>query len=162
MIAISTYGRGGQGAVKAAQLLAVAAFIEGFHVQSFPFFGVERRGAPVQAFVRIDKEPILTRSQIKEADYAIILDPSLYALAKAKKILVNTSKKIQQAKTFDAASLALKVFPQGVNTAMVCAFVLHTNIIKVESLIQACRQLFSEDALNKNLRIIKEVQNTIR
>ena len=162
MIEIAIHGRGGQGAVKAAQLLAVAAFIEGFHVQSFPFFGVERRGAPVQAFVRIDKEAILTRSQIKEADYAVILDPSLYALAKAKKIIVNTSKKIPQAKTFDATSLAFKVFPQGVNTAMICALVLYTKIIKVESLIQACKQLFSEEALNKNLRIIKETQNTIR
>ncbi len=162
MISISIHGRGGQGAVKAAQLLALAAFIEGFHVQSFPFFGVERRGAPVQAFVRIDKEPILTRSQIKEADYSIILDPTLYTASKAKRIIMNSSKKIAQVKTFDATSLALKVFPQGINTAMVCAFVLYTKIIRLESLIQACKQLFKEEALNKNLQIIKEAQHVIR
>ncbi len=162
MIEIAVHGRGGQGAVKAAQLLATAAFIEGFQVQSFPFFGVERRGAPVQAFVRIDKEPILTRSQIKEADYAIVLDSGLYNSIKAKRAIVNTTKKIPQAKAFDATSLSLKVFPQGLNTAMVCAFVMYTKIIKVDSLILACRQLFSEDALNKNLQIIKEVQKVIR
>jgi len=61
---ITIMARGGQGAVTASQILAKAAFKDGFFAQTFPKFGAERRGAPVMAYVRIDKEPISTRSKI--------------------------------------------------------------------------------------------------
>jgi 2-oxoisovalerate/pyruvate ferredoxin oxidoreductase gamma subunit len=77
MIEIRMHGRGGQGAVIACKILANALFREGKFAQSFPAFGVERRGAPVMAFTRIDDKPIHLRTQIYEPDHLIILDASL-------------------------------------------------------------------------------------
>ena len=77
MIEIRFHGRGGQGAVVASRLLAVAAAGEGKDVQSFPFFGVERRGAPVTAFTKIDSGRIYVKSMIYEPDYVVVMDPSL-------------------------------------------------------------------------------------
>ena len=155
MIEISIHGRGGQGAVRSAQILAEAAFIQGYAVQSFPFFGVERRGAPVQAFVRLDKQKILTRAQVKKADYAIVLDSTLLRNGiNAKKVFVNTSR--QGKENFDATSLALKIFPQAVNTAMVSFFALSTGLVTKESLINSVNKLFSTEAREKNIMIIEE------
>src|SRR5947207_799056 len=71
------HGRGGQGAVIASKVLASALFREGRSVQAFPAFGVERRGAPVTAFVRVSDGPILLRCEITAPDDLIILDPTL-------------------------------------------------------------------------------------
>lgn len=73
------HGRGGQGAVIASKLLATAFFLEGRSVQSFPAFGVERRGAPVAAFLRVSDGPILLRCEVTEPDDLIVLDPTLIA-----------------------------------------------------------------------------------
>ena len=81
MIEIVFYGRGGQGAVTAAQVLATAAFREGKFAQAFPSFGPERRGAPVTAYARIDQNRIADRSQISKADYVIVLDPNVIKTA---------------------------------------------------------------------------------
>ncbi len=70
---ITFYGRGGQGAVIASEILGEAYFRDGFFVQSFPSFGVERRGAPVTAFLRIDREFIHLRSMIYQADACLVL-----------------------------------------------------------------------------------------
>ena len=77
MIEIRIHGRGGQGSVTMAELLAESAFYNKLESQAFPNFGVERRGAPVTAYVRIDKKPIRLRSQIYSPDYVIIQDASL-------------------------------------------------------------------------------------
>ena len=77
MIEIRFHGRGGQGAVIASELLAQAAFLEGKYPQSFPFFGVERRGAPVTAFTRIDDAPIRIRTSITAPDIVVVLDAGL-------------------------------------------------------------------------------------
>ncbi len=77
MIEIRFHGRGGQGAVIASEILASALYNEGKHVQAFPTFGVERRGAPVAAFLRIDSKPIRLRCQVDEPDHVVILDPTL-------------------------------------------------------------------------------------
>jgi pyruvate ferredoxin oxidoreductase gamma subunit len=79
MIEIRFHGRGGQGAVLASELLAQAAFLDGLQPQSFPFFGVERRGAPVTAFARIDRRPIGVRTSIERPDIVVVLDPGLLA-----------------------------------------------------------------------------------
>jgi 2-oxoacid:acceptor oxidoreductase gamma subunit (pyruvate/2-ketoisovalerate family) len=71
------HGRGGQGAVIASKLLATALFLEGRSVQSFPAFGVERRGAPVTAFLRVSDRPILLRCEVTAPDDLIVLDPTL-------------------------------------------------------------------------------------
>ena len=79
MIEIRFHGRGGQGAVQASELLAHAAFGHGLWPQSFPFFGVERRGAPVVAFTRLDDGPIRLRTSIEAPDVVVVLDPGLLA-----------------------------------------------------------------------------------
>jgi 2-oxoacid:acceptor oxidoreductase gamma subunit (pyruvate/2-ketoisovalerate family) len=77
LIEVRFHGRGGQGVVVASEVLANAAFRMGFEVASFPYFGVERRGAPVAAYARIDDKPIRIRSSIYEPDYVVVLDNSL-------------------------------------------------------------------------------------
>jgi 2-oxoacid:acceptor oxidoreductase gamma subunit (pyruvate/2-ketoisovalerate family)/2-oxoacid:acceptor oxidoreductase delta subunit (pyruvate/2-ketoisovalerate family) len=77
MIEIRFHGRGGQGAVVASELLAQAAFLDGKMPQSFPFFGVERRGAPVTAYTRIDDHPLGVRTSITAPDVVVVLEPSL-------------------------------------------------------------------------------------
>jgi pyruvate ferredoxin oxidoreductase gamma subunit len=81
IISIRLHGRGGQGAVTSAELLAQAAISEGKYAQAFPSFGPERRGAPVQAFVRISSKPIRVRAEITEPDIIVVLDPGLLAIA---------------------------------------------------------------------------------
>jgi pyruvate ferredoxin oxidoreductase gamma subunit len=77
MFAVRFHGRGGQGVVTAAELLAAAAFREGRHAQAFPSFGSERMGAPVLSFCRIDDQPIRTREPVDEPDALLIQDPTL-------------------------------------------------------------------------------------
>ena len=77
MFQLRIHGRGGQGVVTAAELLSVAAFIEGRHAQAFPSFGSERTGAPVVAFCRIDDKEIRVREPIAEPDALIVQDPTL-------------------------------------------------------------------------------------
>ncbi len=77
MIEIRFHGRGGQGAVVGCEVLAKALLLEGKYVQYSPDFGIERRGAPVRAFVRVDDKRIYLRHQIYEPDCVVVLDPSL-------------------------------------------------------------------------------------
>lgn len=77
MIEVRFHGRGGQGTVIASILLSKALFQAGYQVQSFPVFGVERRGAPVEAYVRLDKEPILVRTNVYHPDHVVVQDHTL-------------------------------------------------------------------------------------
>lgn len=77
---IRLHGRGGQGAVVASKILAKAYFSQGVFVQTFPAFGMERRGAPVAAYVRVDTAPILERGEVAKPDVCVILDPKLLEL----------------------------------------------------------------------------------
>jgi pyruvate ferredoxin oxidoreductase gamma subunit len=77
MFQVRIHGRGGQGVVTAAELLSVAAFVEGREAQAFPSFGSERTGAPVVAFCRIDERPIRTREPVADPDALIVQDPTL-------------------------------------------------------------------------------------
>lgn len=77
MIEIRFHGRGGQGTVVATILLAKAFFQAGYQVQSFPFFGVERRGAPVEAYVRLDEKKILLRTNVTTPDHVAVQDQTL-------------------------------------------------------------------------------------
>jgi 2-oxoacid:acceptor oxidoreductase gamma subunit (pyruvate/2-ketoisovalerate family) len=124
LVEICFHGRGGQGAVTAANLLANAALEDGNKgVQAFPFFGAERRGAPVRAFARISQEEIHLRSEVYNPDIVIILDESIMDIVDVLKgvksdgkILINTRKKPHDftfskqyhVATVDATSIALK------------------------------------------------------
>ncbi len=74
---IRFHGRGGQGTVVASILLAKAFFSAGYYVQTFPVFGVERRGAPVEAYLRLDKEKILIRCNVYTPDHVVVQDVKL-------------------------------------------------------------------------------------
>lgn len=158
MIEIRFHGRGGQGAVVASNMLADAAFREGKHVQAFPFFGVERRGAPVSSFTRINDIPIKIRSQVYNPDYVIVLDSTLIdiidvtsGLKKNGIIIINTDKKPSdfnlsfKVATIDATSIALdnklgsKMAPI-VNTSILGAFAKVSGIISLESIIIAIEE----------------------
>lgn len=157
MIEIRIHGRGGQGAVVASQLLASALFKEGRYVQSFPAFGVERRGAPVAAFIRINESPIRLRCEIYQPDHLVILDPTLiYAVdvtAGLKDdgwIIINSDKSPDEfdlshrfrVATIDANSIAVRHklgSPTNpiVNTAILGAFAKITGLVGIEAIVEA-------------------------
>lgn len=168
MISIRIHGRGGQGVVTAAELIAVAAFYDGKFSQAFPFFGVERRGAPVTAFTKIGDKFIRERSQIYEPDYIILQDMSLLAteniLAGAKKktvLILNTEKKAEDFKnkfpglkifTVPATQIALTNLGKPIiNTALLGAFAGSSQLIKFESLKKAISERFSGELGQKNI-----------
>src|SRR3989304_575369 len=100
MFEVRFHGRGGQGAVMAAQTLAEAAVIEGNYATAFPFFGAERRGAPVLAFTRIDNKRIYRKTQVYEPDFVVVLDETLLdtinvveGLKKGGMVIVNSARK---------------------------------------------------------------------
>jgi 2-oxoacid:acceptor oxidoreductase gamma subunit (pyruvate/2-ketoisovalerate family) len=168
---IRIHGRGGQGSVTAAELLAHAAFLEGKWVQAIPYFGAERRGAPVKAFARISDEPILAHSQIYSPDYVIVLDPAIHkfvdvteGLKKNGIIIMNTTKKPEETglegwriATVDATGIALELnllvagLPV-VNTAIIGAFAKATDEIKLESVLKAIKGTWLGVAGEKNAR----------
>ncbi len=169
MIEIRIHGRGGQGSVTAAKLIAVAAFYDGKFSQGFPNFGVERRGAPVTAFTRIDNKFIRLRSQIYNPDYIIIQDSSLidgvdvFEGAKAGTIvLINTEKSASdfrtpkgvEIKTIPALKIALEVIGKPIiNTILLGAFAGLANTVKIESVEQAiCEQFSDADIREKNIK----------
>lgn len=162
MIEIRIHGRGGQGAVTTGQILAIAAFNDGMYSQTFPKFGVERRGAPVEAFVRIDEEKINLRSGIYNPNIVIVLDASLMntidvtkGMPKDGMLIVNTNKNPKnkfKTYTVDATGIAMEVMNKPiVNTAMLGAFAKITGIVTLNSLKKAIDEKFSNDLgyLNK-------------
>ena len=168
---IRIHGRGGQGAVTAAQLLAHAAFYEGKSVQAFPYFGAERRGAPVKAFARISDEPILLHSQIYSPDYVIVLDSSLHKIVDVTEglkndgvIVVNAIKKPEEISmngwpiaTVDATGIALELnllvagLPV-VNTSILGAFAKATEEVELESVLKAIKETWSGSVEEKNVK----------
>ena len=169
------HGRGGQGVVTSANILAIAAFKEGKYCQAFPFFGTERRGAPVVSFARIDDKFIRTREQIYNPDYVVVLDPTLLndvdvteGLEENKIIIINTNKNVNlptkaTIKTVDATAIALEIIGQPfVNTPMIGALVGATDIVKLDSLAEAIKERFPEDIANKNIEAVKKTYEKIK
>ena len=114
MIEIRFHGRGGQGTVVASILLAKAFFQAGYFVQSFPFFGVERRGAPVEAYLRLDKSKILIRTNVYTPDHVVVLDHTLlssvdvtHGLNQGGVVLINAKKGSIELKDFKGYRLAV-------------------------------------------------------
>ncbi|WP_054840811.1 pyruvate/ketoisovalerate ferredoxin oxidoreductase subunit gamma [Thermococcus peptonophilus] len=179
MIEIRFHGRGGgQGAVTAANILAAAAFKEGKYVQAFPFFGVERRGAPVTAFTRIDDKPIRIKTQIYEPDVVVVLDPSLLdtvdvtaGLKDGGIVIVNTEKskdevleklkkKPGKLALVDATGIALEILGLPItNTAILGAVAKATGLVKLESVQEAIKETFSGALGEKNAKAAEEAFN---
>jgi len=159
MYEVRFHGRGGQGAVTAANILAIAAVKQGYYAQSFPYFGVERRGAPVQAFTRIDNRKIDLRMNVYTPDAVVILDPSLMGVVDVTEglkeggiIIVNTSKKPEElhfenykVATVDATKIAIEhklgsLAAPIVNTAILGAFARAVGNVKIEYVLEAIRE----------------------
>ena len=173
LIEIRWHGRGGQGAVTSAELLAKAAIDEGKFAQAFPAFGPERRGAPVVAFDRIDSlAPIRVRAEIREPDVVIVLDPTLLSVVKVTAglkpkgiLIINTSKDFATIeKDFgsewklalvDANTIAREVLGVTiVNTTMLGALLKAVAVVKMESLIEPIKERFERIA-EKNINAVK-------
>jgi len=173
LVEIRWHGRGGQGAVTSAELLAQAAINEGKYAQAFPAFGAERRGAPVVAFVRIDNDkPVRVRAEIEEPDIVVVLAANLLRVVdvssglKANGILVlNTPKTADEIvkefnfkwalATVDATRIAREMLGVPiVNTAMVGALLKAAEVTKLESLIEPLRHRFGRLA-DKNINAMQ-------
>ena len=171
---IRIHGRGGQGAVTAAELIAKAAFYDGKFSQAFPYFGVERRGAPVQAFCRIDDSFIRIRQNVYEPDYVIVLDSTLLevvdvfdGLKKEGIVIINTAKKIgkENVHCIDATSIALeKLGMPIVNTVMLGAFSKVSGLVSIGSIKKAIKEQFAKkgDIAEKNLQAITSAYEGIK
>lgn len=168
---IRIHGRGGQGSVTAAELIAIAAFEDKKFSQAFPAFGVERRGAPVMAFARIADKPIRIRSQVYEPDYVVVQDVTLLdvvniasGLKPDGKIIINTDRPKEKLKlstnaevvTIDATRIAMDILGRPiVNTTMLGAFCGATKEVSLESLNKAISERFKGELGRKNLLAIK-------
>jgi pyruvate ferredoxin oxidoreductase gamma subunit len=163
MISIRIHGRGGQGSVTAAELIAAAAFYDGKSSQAFPNFGVERRGAPVTAFVRIDDNFIRLRSQVYNPDYVIIQDPTLIGgvdvfagLKKDGVAIINTDKdeetKGVNTMAVPAVDIAIEIIGRPiVNTILLGAFAGRSGLISLKSVEKAISEQFSKEIAAKNI-----------
>ena len=174
LVEIRWHGRGGQGAVTSAELLARAAINEGKYAQAFPAFGAERRGAPVLAFDRINsREPIRVRAEVTEPDVVVVLDSSLLRIVNVTSglkekgtLVINTKKRLEDVESefgnkwrlaiIDATRIAQELLGVPiVNTTMLGAMLRATGVVKLESLSEPLRQRFGRLA-ERNINAMKK------
>ncbi|GAA5261375.1 2-oxoacid:acceptor oxidoreductase family protein [Methanocalculus sp.] len=160
MFEIRIHSRGGQGGVTAARLLAMAAFLDKKHATAAPFYGAERRGAPVTSFVRIDEEPIKIYSQIRSPNLIVVLDASimdtvdvLLGILENGTVLINSPHPIDlpgvNVLTIDLTGIALSVdlIVSGspiLNTPVLGALA-KMGVISRESAEAAIRDMFADE-----------------
>lgn len=179
---IRWHGRGGQGAVTAAKIVAYAAFLDGYHgVTSAPFFGAERRGMPVSALTRLSPKPIFVVSQVETPDAVVILDQTLLKYEEVLSglktdgwVIVNSKQHPAElglpanikAATADATGICkeLGLVSSGipiVNTAIIGAFAYATRLISLKNLERAIKEKFLNDASDINIAaFVKTFQTT--
>ena len=185
MFQIRLHGRGGQGVVTGAEMLSVAAFLQGRHAQAFPSFGSERTGAPVVAFCRIDDKEIRLREPIMEPDALIIQDPTLlhqvevFSGLKQRDgyILINTSRSFEELGigefvsnfrperlcTVPATELALKHVGRPLpNAALLGGFAAVTGLLGLESVAAAIRDKFSGRVAEGNVAAATAAYDIVR
>jgi pyruvate ferredoxin oxidoreductase gamma subunit len=178
MIEIRLHGRGGQGSVTAAELLAVAAFDDGREAQAFPAFGVERRGAPVMAFCRIDEKPIRVRTQIYEPDYVIVQDSTLLdtvdVLAGVKPngtVLINSERPAEElglktsarVVTFPATQIAMEELGRPImNTAILGAFAGLSGMISFEAIERSIGHRFRGELGERNVKAARRAYDLVK
>ena len=178
MFQIRIHGRGGQGVVSGAEMLSVAAFLEGRYAQAFPSFGSERMGAPVMAFCRIDDKEIRLREPVLEPDALIIQDQTLLhqvdlfnGLSARGCVLLNSTKSLDELGlvgfaggvpyhrlyTLPASELAQKHVGRPVpNAALLGGFAAITGVITLASVVAAIGQKFPAAVAEKNVAAATE------
>jgi pyruvate ferredoxin oxidoreductase gamma subunit len=177
LIEIRWHGRGGQGAVTAAELLAHAAINDGKFAQAIPSFGPERRGAPVAAFNRISNQSIGLRSNVYEPDIVVVIEPSLLGSVNVKEglkdngsIIINSGQALGELKAqynithrtavVDAKRIALDEIGLPItNTAMLGALVKVSNLVNLDSILEAVKERFSGKAGERNISAVKRAYN---
>lgn len=184
MFQVRIHGRGGQGVVTAAEMLSVAAFLEGEYAQAFPSFGSERTGAPVVAFCRIAQREIRLREPIMEPDALIIQDPTLLhqvdvfaGLKKDGYILINTNRTFEELGlgeflkgwrserlcTVSATEISQKHVGRPVpNVPLLGGFAAVSGIIRLESVIAAIGHKFSGKVAEGNIAAATEAYRVVR
>ncbi len=174
MIEVRIHGRGGQGAVTSAELMALAAIEEGKFAQAMPSFGPERRGAPVIAYLRIsEQEPIRLRSVIVKPDIVVVLDPSLLkvvdfaaGLDEKGTVIINTSHPPEETKknfqiesrlaVVDATRIAKEVLGVPItNTTMMGAMIRATGLVEIGALTGPIQRRFSAKLADRNLKAVE-------
>jgi pyruvate ferredoxin oxidoreductase gamma subunit len=179
MIEIRIHGRGGQGAVTSAELLATAAIDDGKYAQGFPSFGPERRGAPVASFVRVDDKPIKMREKVYEPDISVVLDPTILSIVNVAAglkeggiVLVNTHKDPADLRgryglksrlgLVDATTIAKETLGIPVtNTTMLGALIRATGIVSLEAMYRALEHRFGPLAA-RNIRALDRAYKETR
>jgi pyruvate ferredoxin oxidoreductase gamma subunit len=178
MIEIRIHGRGGQGNVAAAELLAIAAFKDGKFAQAFPSFGAERVGAPVQAFVRIDSKKIRVREDVRTPDFLIVQDqylidsvPVLDGLKEGGLVLVNANlrsedlnlKTTATVETIPATEIALEIIGRPIpNAIMIGAFCSITGLVSLEAVQQAIMEKFPGPVGTNNVAAMERAHEIIQ
>lgn len=178
MYQIRWHGRGGQGAVTAAKIMGAAASLyENYFAQSFPAFGVERRGAPVLAFTKIDNSPILDRSQIYEPDAVVVLDPRLLQSIDVTAGLKPGGQLVINCETLPVGTLPVDRFnciaidankisstilgKPTANTAMVGAFAAASGIISLDSVRKAIADILPDHLVEGNIKVAEAAYEEI-
>ena len=164
MFQVRVHGRGGQGVVTAAEMLSIAAFLEGKYSQAFPSFGSERMGAPVTAFCRISDKEIRLREPILEPNALIIQDKTVIGTSEALRgvvdngfVLVNSPEPLDdignvRAKCIDATGIAIEHVGRAIpNAVLLGSFAAMTGIIKIDSVVEAIKTKFSGSIAEKNI-----------
>lgn len=176
MSEIRLHGRGGQGTVLAAEMLANAFVLGGYYASVIPSYGIERRGSAVMASARYSKTPIREKTRVYEPEILLILDPALaekdnvYEGFRTGGTIVASSKKIEHilekgvkpglVGIIDAKTIALENIGRDIpNTIMLGAFAKTTGLVKLEDLKLAVKQNFSGKVLEKNLHALEHGYN---
>jgi pyruvate ferredoxin oxidoreductase gamma subunit len=184
MFQIRIHGRGGQGVVTAAEMLSVAAFLEGEYAQAFPSFGSERTGAPLVAFCRLDEKPIRSREPVANPDALIIQDPTLLhqpdlfnGISPDGYVLINSTRKFEelglsgfarkfprvQFQTVPATELAMRYVKRPMpNAALLGGFAAVSGRLKIESVIAAIAEKFPSGIADANIMAARDAYDSVR
>lgn len=184
LLEIRWHGRGGQGAVTAAKLVAEAALGQDMYFQAFPEYGPERMGAPIQAFTRLSKQPILIHSNVEHPSVVVVLDPTLVGTINIAdgtpanaKIIINTSESPAQVRkkskltgrkifTVNATQIALETIGKPIpNTPMVGALLKASGMLSLQEVLEHVRQSFgkkfSQQIIEGNVMAVERAYNEV-
>lgn len=166
VVKVIIYGRGGQGAKTAGELIAEAALMEGKFAQAFPEYGPERRGAPTRAFVKISKRQIRSHEPILSPDYVIVLDDTLLGGIDISNTvgIINTTKSekaFRETHAIDASGISQKVMGKDIpNTVLAGSFAKVSGAVKLETLAKVTSKIFSKkydnSVIDQNLELLKK------
>lgn len=180
MIEVRFHGRGGQGAVTSAELMARTAIGSGKYAQAFPSFGPERRGAPVTAFLRISDAPIRLREKVYAPNVVVVLDPTVMNVTKVDAgladdgyIIINSAQPVeairkqygfkQKIATVDALNIALEVLKVPItNTVMMGALSKVMNVASPADVKEPLMDRFGPALGPKNLAAFEQAYENVK